>query len=57
MDRGAWEGTVNGVAKSQAQLSNLAQHTSKNLFAAAFQIFWGIRVLSTKLSIIKSYGK
>ena len=44
-------------SQSQAQVSDLAQHTSKNLFAAAFQIFWGIRVLSTKLSIIKSYGK
>ena len=27
MDRGAWQATVHGVAKSQTQLSNTAQHT------------------------------
>ena len=28
MDRGAWQATVHGVAKSQTQLSDRARHTS-----------------------------
>ena len=28
MDRGAWQATVHGVAKSQTQLSELAQHST-----------------------------
>ena len=27
MDRGAWRATIHGVAKSQTQLSDLAQHS------------------------------
>ena len=28
MDRGAWRGTVHGVAKSQTRLSDQAQHVN-----------------------------
>ena len=28
MDRGAWQATVQGVAKSQTRLSDLSQHTA-----------------------------
>ena len=32
MDRGAWQATVHGVAKSQTQLKRLRMHARKPLF-------------------------
>ena len=29
MDRGAWQGTAHGVAKSRTRLSNKAQHSTR----------------------------
>ena len=42
MDRGAWEATVHGVAKSQTRLSNEAQHSTHDpvtIFLIVFGLF------------------
>ena len=38
MDRGAWQATVNGVAKSQTQLSTQARKTMLSNFLCSFSI-------------------
>ena len=41
MDRGAWEATVHGVAKSQTGLSKEAQHSTQDPITI-FLIVWGL---------------
>ena len=60
MDRGAWQATVHGVAKSQTQLSNFTSSTSSvNLEKIMFNLYLKKNVYSTnrlKISMRCNYS-
>ena len=42
MDRGAWQATVHGVAKSWTQLKQLNKHLDTLLFTQSGKVVWGL---------------
>ena len=52
-DRGAWRATVQGVVKSQTQLTHTNTHTSRSLFSLlffdCFLLIWSKRVFDSSV--------
>ena len=43
MDRGAWQATVHGVAKSQTRLKRLSTHTHKLCLQFFLPLYWAVK--------------
>ena len=43
MDRGAWQATVHGVAKSQTRLQRLSTHTHKLCLQFFLPLYWAVK--------------